>query len=68
VWYLVTFAPVPATREARYGRRNVLLGMWVDAPGMHTPSGLLWKTYGRGDRYAAAKRQLSTREIRAHVG
>jgi hypothetical protein len=68
VWYLVTFAPVPATREAQYGCRDVLLGVWVDAPGMLTPSGLLWKRYGRGDRYAVAKRQLSTREIRAHVG
>jgi hypothetical protein len=67
VWYLVTFAPVPALHRERAACRDVILGASLDAPGMLEWSGRLKKAHGRSDRYAVEKRQLSTREIRAYA-
>jgi hypothetical protein len=68
VWYLVTFAPVPGLHSERAACRDVVIGASLDTPGMLDYSGRLKKTHGRADRYAAEKRQLSTREIRVYAG
>ncbi|APR87902.1 hypothetical protein A7982_13251 [Minicystis rosea] len=62
VWYLVTYAPLPETQAARQRVWDVVAKVSAEA------AGILNRTHGRADRYAVAKRQLSTREIRDLVG
>lgn len=64
VWYLITFAPVPPPGPERARCRDRILGDRLD----RIDAQRLQVTYGRYDRYAAVKKQLSTREVRAFVG
>jgi len=60
VWYRIRFAPVPMAR----GRlRDVLLRRGLDENGVAGEGGVLHRAYGRADRYAVEKRQMSRREI-----
>lgn len=65
VWFEVTLANVPDTGPACRSAFDVVLKAALNEPRLHGWSGALRETYGRMDRYAAAKRQLSKREIRA---
>jgi hypothetical protein len=59
IWYRVRFASVPAMRAQL---RDVLLGRGLDENGV---VGVLQQRYGRCDRYAVEKKQMSRREIAA---
>jgi hypothetical protein len=65
VWYDVTLAKVPDNAAAYRSSFDVLLKAALNEPGLYGWNGALQETYGRADRYAVAKRQLSKREIRA---
>jgi hypothetical protein len=60
IWYEVRFAPLPAQLA---GARDVVLRRGLDENGVVGWNGELAREYGRHDRYAVGKRQLSRREI-----
>jgi hypothetical protein len=62
IWYRVQLAAVPAVRTRL---RDVVLKRFLDEPGMTGSGGALARLYGRGDRYAVAKQQMSWRAIAA---
>jgi hypothetical protein len=62
IWYRVRFAPVPARRVCL---RDVILKRFLNESGMTGPNGALAREYGRDDRYAVSKQQMSSREIAA---
>lgn len=61
VWYAIAVAPVPA---ALTGVRDAVLGPLMALGDRWAREGALREAYGRGDRYAASKRQLGKRELR----
>lgn len=65
VWYLVTLAKVPQITATYRDCYDVVLRASLAEQGMFGWGGALRETYGKSDRYAVAKRQLSKREIRA---
>lgn len=62
IWYLTTFAAVPKTPAELRTSYDVVLKVHLHPEAFQSA---LWQAYGRTDRYALAKRQLSKREIRA---
>lgn len=68
IWYLITFEKVPQGAELREHCYDVLLKACVLEQDMLRWNGLMKQLYGRTDRYAVSKRQLSTREIRDYLG
>ncbi len=62
VWYRFRFAPLPPARADRARLRDRLLGVALDASDL-LPR--LYRAYGRTDRFAVEKRQLSSRAIAA---
>ncbi|MFT3765780.1 MAG: hypothetical protein QM820_09715 [Minicystis sp.] len=62
VWYLVTFAELPVTYAEQLHAWDVI------ARAQPASSEALRRAHGFSDRYAVAKKQLSTREIREYVG
>jgi hypothetical protein len=64
VWYRVTLALVPLSGGERARARDAVRCAPLDTLSV----GQLKDTYGRLNRYGAAKEQLSSREVRALVG
>jgi hypothetical protein len=64
IWYRIRFASVPAMQEQL---RDVILRRSLDENGVVGRWGALQQTYGRCDRYAVEKKQMSRREIAALV-
>jgi hypothetical protein len=62
IWYRIRFARVP---EERARLRDALLHRGLDENGVVGRMGALQQAYGRCDRYAVEKRQMSRREIEA---
>jgi hypothetical protein len=66
IWYLVTFAPLPQFPDtSTKACFDVVLAVRLRDWRVLGSGGLLYRAYGRSDRYAVAKRQLSSKEIRA---
>jgi len=68
VWYLIQFEKQPESWEQAKRCYDVVLKAHLSEPGMLDWSGSMKQLYGRTDRYAVAKRQLSSREIRKYLG
>lgn len=66
IWYAITFAKVPTALDEQRDCYDILLKGRLSERRMFDWSGGLRKMYGSTERYAIAKRQLSTRELRAH--
>jgi hypothetical protein len=64
IWYRVRFAPV-SSPPACYWQRDVLLKRGLVEGGMRGHGGALERHYGRHDRFAVSKQQLSRREVAA---
>lgn len=65
VWYRVTLSPVPETIGFDDPSYDVVLGRYLRNLGPSwSRSARLHEQYGRGDRYASAKRQIGKRELR----
>ena len=64
VWYHITLSPVPESLFYEDAYDVVLGGSLRDFGPDWTRSARLKEQYGRGDRYASAKRQIGKRELR----
>jgi hypothetical protein len=62
-WYRITLSPIPATPDW-LDLRDVLLGDLRSLGGPWDREWALRQHYGRGDRYATAKRQIGKKELR----
>lgn len=71
-WFEVTLATLPPGKDADAARYDVLRHCKVTRAHAHQPPApevpCNCATYGRGDVYAAAKRQLGRREVQARLG